>query len=80
MMKNVEGKKYDEGLKSLGLFSPEKGRLRGSLTVSYNFLVIGNREVGADHLTLVTSDVPKGTAWSCDRGQLHYALGKASSL
>lgn len=43
-MKDLEGKMYEECLKSLGFFSPEKKRLRGGLMVAYSFLTGGMQE------------------------------------
>ena len=37
MGKGLEGKMYEEQLRSCGLFSPEQRRLRGGLMVAYNF-------------------------------------------
>ena len=37
MVQGPEGKMYEQQLKSLGLFSPEKRRLRGGLMVAYSF-------------------------------------------
>ena len=41
MAEDLEGKAYEEWLKSLGLFSPEKMRLRGDLITTCGFLTRG---------------------------------------
>ncbi|GAB0197906.1 hypothetical protein GRJ2_002256000 [Grus japonensis] len=56
MVKGLEGKAYEERLKSLGLFSLEKRRLKGDLITAYNFLTRGIDGAGTDLLPLVTSD------------------------
>ena len=45
MGKGLENKIYEEWLMSLGLFSPDKMRLRGGLRVAYGFLMRGSRRV-----------------------------------
>ncbi|KAK4826420.1 hypothetical protein QYF61_008953 [Mycteria americana] len=56
MVKGLEGKTYEEQLRSLGLFSLEKRRLTGALIAVYTFLKAGSRGGGADLLSLVTSN------------------------
>ena len=41
MVKGHEGKKYEEQLKSLGLFSPEQRRMRGGLMAAGSSLTRG---------------------------------------
>ncbi|PKU46763.1 hypothetical protein llap_2922 [Limosa lapponica baueri] len=55
-VKGFEGKTYEERLRSLGLFTLEKRRLRGDLITVHNFLKEGSRDGGAGLLSLVTSD------------------------
>ena len=35
MVKGLEGKMYEEWLNSIGVFNPEKGRLRGDFIAAY---------------------------------------------
>ena len=60
MVKDLEGKMYKEQLRSLGLFSLEKRRLRGDLIVVYSFLTRGSGGAGDDLFSLVTSDRTHG--------------------
>ena len=41
LVKDLEGKTYEEQLKSLGLFSPEQSSLRGGLMAACNFFTRG---------------------------------------
>ena len=55
MIKGLEGETYKYWLRSLGLFSLEKSRLKGDLITVYNFVMGGSRGGGADLLSLVTT-------------------------
>ncbi|KAJ7421563.1 hypothetical protein BTVI_17766 [Pitangus sulphuratus] len=56
MVKGLEGKLYEKQLRSLGLFSLEKRRLRTDLIEVYNFLLRGRGVVCTDLFPEVTSD------------------------
>uniref|UniRef100_A0A493TR34 Reverse transcriptase domain-containing protein n=1 Tax=Anas platyrhynchos platyrhynchos TaxID=8840 RepID=A0A493TR34_ANAPP len=60
MVKGLKGKMYEERLRSLGLFSLEKRRLRGDLIVVYSFLTRGSVGAGRDLFSLATSDRTQG--------------------
>ena len=56
MVKGLEGKPYEEWLKSLCLFSLEKRRLRADLIAVYSFPTRGGGGACADLFSLVTND------------------------
>ncbi|KAJ7421826.1 hypothetical protein WISP_41068 [Willisornis vidua] len=56
MEKGLEGKLYEERLRSHGLFSLKKRRLRRELIVVHNFLMRGRGGAGTDLFSVVTSD------------------------
>jgi len=51
--KGLKGKTSEEQLRSLGLFSLEKRRLRDDLVTVYNFLKGGSGEEGTELLSLL---------------------------
>lgn len=66
MVKGVEGKTYEEQLKSPGLFRPEKESL-----IAYSFLMMGDGGVGADLFLLVISNRTQGNSMElCQRLRL----------
>jgi len=69
MVKGLEGKTYKERLRSLGLFSLEKRRLRGDLVEIYRSLKRGSRGADADPLSLVTSDRAQGNGMKLRQGK-----------
>ena len=56
LVKGLEGMSYEEQLRTLGLSSLEKMRLRGNLIALYSFLRRGSGEGAADVFSLVSSD------------------------
>ncbi|PKU37619.1 hypothetical protein llap_12073 [Limosa lapponica baueri] len=74
MVKSLEGKTYEEWLRSCGLFSLEKRRLRGDVIAGYSFKASSGGE--DDDLSLVISNRTRGNGMKLHQGKFRLDIRK----
>ena len=75
-MKGLEGTSCEERLRTVGLSSLEKRRLRGDLIALYGFVRRGSGEGGADLFSLASRDRMRGNGSKLRHGRFRLGIRK----